>query len=90
MIDNLFVGEMELDLVENKGIKEIDYLGWVLRKRSLRDLDSICEYVNERIPLSEVIEENVILWNVSLSDHQPSFLRGAIEYFPLLKGTSRK
>ena len=45
MIDNLFVGEMELDLVENKGIKEIDYLGWVLRIRSLRDLDSICEYV---------------------------------------------
>ena len=55
----------------------------MVRIAVLRSSDAICEEGNEGVLWSEVMEEEVILWNVWLSD------LGAIEYFPLSKGTSR-
>ena len=55
-----------------------------MRMRLLRDWDAICEEGGRKILGSEVMEEEVMLWNVSLLN-----LFGATEYFPLLKGTSR-
>ena len=49
-----------------------DYLGRMVRILFLRDCDAICEIEwmkerkKERILESEVMEEEVILWNVSL------------------------
>ena len=63
------------------------YLGWMVRILFLRDLDAICEEGNEGVLGSEVMEEEVMWWNVSL--YQSGGLLGATEYFPLLKGTSR-
>ena len=44
------------------------YLGRMLRILVLRDCDAICEEGNEGVLESEVMEEEVMLWNVSLSD----------------------
>ena len=45
----------------------------------LRVWDAICEEGNEGVLESEVMEEEVILWNVLLSKEKPGFLRGATE-----------
>ena len=60
-----------------------------MRMRLLRDWDAICEEGGRKILGSEVMEEEVMWWNVSLLPSLPILLRGATEYFPLLKGTSR-
>ena len=44
----------------------------------LRDWDAICEEENEGVLESEVMEEEVIRWNVLLSN-QSDLLRGATE-----------
>ena len=43
------------------------YLGRMVRILFLRDRDAICEEGNEGVLGSEVMEEEVMLWNVSLS-----------------------
>ena len=50
----------------------------MLRMAVLRDWDAICEEGNEGVLESEVMEEEVIRWNVSLLG-QSDFLRGATE-----------
>ena len=50
----------------------------MVRMRLLRDWDAICEEGGRKILGSEVMEEEVMWWNVLLSD-QPGFLRGATE-----------
>ena len=42
------------------------YTGRMLRMAVLRDWDAICEEGNEGVLGSEVMEEEVIWWNVSL------------------------
>ena len=49
-----------------------------MRMRLLRDWDANCEEEGRKILGSEVMEEEVMLWNVSLSD-QFGYLRGATE-----------
>ena len=61
----------------------------MVRMRLLRDWDAICEEGGRKILGSEVMEEEVMWWNVSLSNQESGCLRGATEYCPLLKGTSR-
>ena len=48
------------------------YLGRMLRMAILRDWDAICEEGNEGVLGSEVMEEEVMLWNVLLSSHLES------------------
>ena len=57
------------------------YLGRMVRMVSLRDLDAICEEGNEGVLESEVMEEEVMLWNVSLSSQSgcSGCSRGATE-----------
>ena len=43
------------------------YTGRMVRILFLRDWDAICEEGNEGVLESEVMEEEVILWNVLLS-----------------------
>ena len=49
------------------GIYFTGYLGRMLRMAVWRDWDAICEEGNEGVLESEVMEEEVMLWNVSLS-----------------------
>ena len=46
---------------------KVNYFLCIERMLSLRDWETICEGVNTRILLSEVIDEEVMLWNVLLS-----------------------
>ena len=55
------------------------YLGRMLRMAVLRDWDAICEEGNEGVLESEMMEEVVILWNVSLFEEEPGGLSGATE-----------
>ena len=59
------------------GIYFTGYTGWMLRILFLRDWDAICEGGNEGVLGSEVMEEEVMLWNVLLLLNIP--LRGATE-----------
>ena len=54
------------------------YLGRMVRMAVLRDWDAICEEGNEGVLESEVMEEEVIRWNVSLPD-QPFLCWGSTE-----------
>ena len=63
---------------ENKKDYFTGYTGRILRMAVLRDWDAICEEGNEGVLESEVMEEEVMLWNVSLS-LQFECLRGATE-----------
>ena len=64
---------------ENKRLHYTSYSGRMVRILFLRDWDAICEERNEKILESEVIEEEVMYWNVLLSDQFGWGFRGATE-----------
>ena len=51
----------------------------MVRMRLLRDWDAICEEGGRKILGSEVMEEEMMWWNVSLLPSLPILLRGATE-----------
>ena len=65
-VENILVGRMK---TRRAILQKGDYWGRIVRILFFRDWDAICEHENEKILSSEVIEEEMILWNIWLSGH---------------------